>query len=72
MSASSGGLHTVINAEGQHQLRSYTLNTLPAAAVAGTMIYVHGNNGNIPSGPAYSDGTSWRRFVDGKDVNMPA
>jgi hypothetical protein len=45
-----------------HQLRSYTVSTLPSASPAGRMIYVSNESGGAV--PAFSDGTNWRRVTD--------
>ena len=46
----------------QFVLPSYTVSTLPSAAVAGGMIYVTNETGGPV--PAFSDGTNWRRVTD--------
>jgi hypothetical protein len=45
-----------------HQLRSFTVSTLPSASVAGRMIYVSDESGGTVV--AFSDGTNWRRMTD--------
>jgi len=45
-----------------HQLRSFTVSTLPSASIAGRMIYVSDESGG--SVVAFSDGTNWRRMTD--------
>lgn len=52
----------VIDQNRHHQLRSYTVATLPSAATAGQMIYVSNETGGAT--PAFSDGTNWRRVTD--------
>lgn len=44
------------------RLTSYTTTTLPAATLAGQMIYVTNESGGAV--PAFSDGTNWRRVTD--------
>lgn len=44
------------------KLPSYTVATVPSAAVAGLMIYVTNETGGAV--PAFSDGTNWRRVTD--------
>jgi hypothetical protein len=44
------------------RLPSYTTTTLPAATLAGQMIYVTNETGGAV--PAFSDGTNWRRVTD--------
>ena len=56
----------VISASRHHQLRSYTVATLPSAASAGQMIYV--SDGTSNKRMAVSDGTNWR-FPDGNIVS---
>jgi hypothetical protein len=46
----------------QFVLPSYTVSTLPSAAVAGAMIYVTNETGGPV--PAFADGTNWRRVTD--------
>jgi hypothetical protein len=46
----------------QFVLPSYTVSTLPSAAIAGAMIYVTNETGGAV--PAFSDGTNWRRVTD--------
>jgi len=46
----------------QFVLPSYTVSTLPSAAIAGAMIYVTNESGGAV--PAFSDGTNWRRVTD--------
>jgi hypothetical protein len=53
---------TVINSSRHHVLRSYTVATLPSAAVAGQMIYVSDETGGAV--PAFSNGTNWLRVTD--------
>ena len=53
---------TVISAARHHQLRSYTVGTLPSAATAAELIYVSDDVGGAV--PAFSDGTDWRRVTD--------
>lgn len=43
-------------------LASYTVATLPSAAVPGTLIYVSNESGGAV--PAFADGTNWRRVTD--------
>ena len=43
-------------------LKSYTVATLPAAGVAGGLIYVSNETGGAV--PAFSDATDWRRVTD--------
>jgi hypothetical protein len=45
-----------------HQLRSYTVGSLPSASPAGRIIYVSNETGGAV--PAFSDGTNWRRVTD--------
>lgn len=45
-----------------HQLRSFTVSTLPSASVAGRLIYVSNESGGAVV--AFSDGTNWRRMTD--------
>jgi hypothetical protein len=45
-----------------HQLRSFTVSTLPSASVAGRLIYVSDEVGGAVV--AFSDGTNWRRITD--------
>lgn len=42
--------------------KSYTVTTLPSAAIAGGMIYVSNESGGAVM--AFSDGTNWRRVTD--------
>jgi hypothetical protein len=56
------GANPVIDANRHHQLRSYTVATLPSAATAGQFIYVSDESGGAT--PAFSDGTNWRRVAD--------
>ena len=42
--------------------KSYTVSTLPSAAIAGGMIYVSNESGGAVM--AFSDGTNWRRVTD--------
>jgi nitrous oxidase accessory protein NosD len=44
------------------QLGSYTVATLPSAAVAGMVIYVSDESGGAVL--AFSDGINWRRCTD--------
>jgi hypothetical protein len=44
------------------ELHSYTVATLPSAALAGQMVYVSNEAGGAV--PAFSDGTNWRRVTD--------
>lgn len=53
---------SIFSAARHLQLRSYTVGTLPSAAVAGQMIYVSNEVGGAT--PAFSDGTNWRRVAD--------
>jgi hypothetical protein len=46
----------------QFVLPSYTVSTLPSAAIAGAMIYVTNETGGAV--PAFADGTNWRRVTD--------
>lgn len=43
-------------------LLSYTVATVPSAAIAGKLIYVSDETGGAV--PAFSDGTNWRRVTD--------
>jgi len=52
----------VITSARHHQLRSYTVGTLPAATTAAQMIHVSNETGGAV--PAFSDGTNWRRVTD--------
>jgi hypothetical protein len=61
-----GGV-TAITSTGIHQLRSYTVATVPSASPAGQMIYVTNASGGAI--PAFSDGTSWRRVTDRSVIN---
>lgn len=45
-----------------HELRSFTVATVPSAAFDGRLIYVTDEAGGEV--PAFSDGTNWRRFTD--------
>jgi hypothetical protein len=47
--------------------KSYTIATLPNADPAGRMIFI--SDEMMGPGPAYSDGTDWRRFSDGAVVS---
>lgn len=47
---------------GQVAAKSYTVATLPSAAIAGQVIYVSDEIGGAVL--AFSDGTSWRRVTD--------
>jgi hypothetical protein len=44
------------------QLVSYTVATVPSAAIVGLLIYVSNESGGAV--PAFSDGTNWRRVTD--------
>lgn len=46
----------------QQPLASFTVSTLPSAAVAGKLIFVTDESGGAV--PAFSDGTDWRRITD--------
>jgi hypothetical protein len=64
----NGAGNTVITRDRHHQLRSYTVATLPSAAgAAGQMIFVSNASGGAV--PAYSDGVVWRRCTDATLVN---
>lgn len=56
------GANVVIDANRIIRLRSYTVGTLPSAAVAGMEIYVSNESGGAVT--AFSDGTNWRRSTD--------
>lgn len=51
-----------VSASTRFDLPSYTVAGLPAAGVAGGMIYVSNETGGAV--PAFSDGTNWRRVTD--------
>lgn len=57
-----GGANAVISSARHHQLRSYTVGTLPSAATAAQQIYVSDESGGAV--PAFSDGANWRRVTD--------
>jgi hypothetical protein len=60
--------NTVITSARHHQLRSYTVATLPSVAgAAGQMIFVSNALGGPV--PAYNDGASWRRCTDATVVS---
>jgi hypothetical protein len=61
-----GASNVVITGSRHHQLRSYTVATLPSAATAGQLIYV--SDGTSDKRLAVSDGTNWR-FPDGNIVS---
>lgn len=46
----------------QQPLASFTVSTLPSAAVAGKLIFVTDESGGAV--PAFSDGTNWLRITD--------
>ncbi|ESZ60647.1 hypothetical protein NL532_24050 [Mesorhizobium sp. C120A] len=56
----------VVDANSHLNLRSYTVATVPSAAVAGQLIYV--SNGTVNKRLAVSDGTNWR-WPDGVIVS---
>jgi len=66
MSRSTGlslmGANVVIDENRNHQLRSYTVATVPVATAAAKLIYVSNETGGAV--PAFSDGTNWRRVTD--------
>jgi hypothetical protein len=51
-----------ITLNGQVNLRSYTVGTLPSASIVGGFIYVSDETGGAI--PCFSDGTNWRRVTD--------
>jgi hypothetical protein len=56
------GTNVVIDENRNHQLRSYTVATVPAATTAGKMIYVSNEAGGATV--AFSNGSNWKRVQD--------
>jgi len=63
------GANTVIDANRNHQLRSYTLATLPTAT-AGLLIYCSDLGGG--AGQLSADGTNWKRVTHGYETRGDA
>lgn len=53
---------TVVSSARHHTHRSYTVATLPSAAIGGEEIFVTNESGGAAL--AFSDGTNWRRVTD--------
>ncbi|MEM8770317.1 MAG: DUF2793 domain-containing protein [Pseudomonadota bacterium] len=62
-----GGANTVIDKDRRHQLRSYSVSSLPSASIPGQLIYIADESGG--PAPAFSDGTNWRRVTDRATVS---
>jgi hypothetical protein len=62
LAADLANAFTGLGVSGPVGVGSYTVSTLPAAAMTGQLIYVSNESGGAV--PAFSDGANWRRVTD--------